>query len=56
MGEIAQVRGMTQIAKDAGIGREALYKVRPDASPRFDTVARVSKTLGVKLVAQRVVV
>ncbi|OYU09810.1 MAG: hypothetical protein CFE38_20840 [Comamonadaceae bacterium PBBC1] len=48
---------MPQIAKDAGIGREALYKaLRPDASPRFDTVARVSKPLGVKLVAQRVVV
>ncbi len=57
MGEIAQARGMPQIAKDAGIGREALYKaLRPDASPRFDTVARVSKPLGVKLVAQRVVV
>jgi probable addiction module antidote protein len=57
LGDIARARGMTQIAKDAGIGREALYKaLRPDASPRFDTVARVCKALGVKLVAQRVVV
>ena len=54
--DIARARGMTQIAKDAGIGREALYKaLRPDASPRFDTVARVCKALGVKLVAQPVV-
>ncbi|MFW9594927.1 MAG: transcriptional regulator, partial [Macromonas sp.] len=38
---------------DAGIGREALYKaLRPNASPRFDTIARVCKALGVKLVAQ----
>ena len=56
LGDIARARGMTQIAKDAGIGREALYKaLRPDASPRFDTVARVCKALGVKLVAQPVV-
>ncbi len=50
LGDIARARGMTQIAKDAGIGREALYKaLRPDA------VARVCKALGVKLVAQPVV-
>ena len=56
LGDIARARGMTQIAKDAGIGREAFYKaLRPDASPRFDTVARVCKALGVKLVAQPVV-
>ncbi|PUE07465.1 addiction module antidote protein [Limnohabitans sp. WS1] len=55
LGDIARARGMTQIAKDAGIGREALYKALcPDASPRFDTVARVCKALGVKLVAQPV--
>ena len=55
LGDIARARGMTQIAKDAGIGREALYKaLRADASPRFETVARVCKALGVKLVAQPV--
>ncbi|TSE20825.1 putative addiction module antidote protein [Tepidimonas alkaliphilus] len=44
---------MTQIAKETGIGREALYKaLRPGASPRFDTILRVCKALGVKLVAQ----
>lgn len=53
LGTIARARGMTQVAKDAGIGREALYKaLRPNASPRFDTINRVLNALGVKLVAQ----
>lgn len=53
LGDIARARGMTEIAKAAGITREALYKaLRPDASPRFDTISRVCAALGVKLVAQ----
>ena len=53
LGVVARTRGMAQIASDSGIGREALYKaLRSDASPRFDTIARVCKALGVKLVAQ----
>ena len=53
LGHIAKARGMTQIAKDAGIGRESLYKaLRADSHPRFDTINRVCKALGVKLVAQ----
>ncbi|TSE26833.1 putative addiction module antidote protein [Tepidimonas sediminis] len=53
LGTIARARGMTQIAKESGLGREALYKaLRPGASPRFDTILRVCKALGVKLVAQ----
>ncbi len=53
LGVIAKARGMTQIAKDAGITREALYKaLRPNSSPRFDTINRVCHALGVKLVAQ----
>ena len=52
LGHIAKARGMAQIAKDAGIGRESLYKaLRADANPRFDTISRVCKALGVKLVA-----
>ena len=52
LGDIAKARGMAQIAKDAGIGRESLYKaLREGASPRFDTISRVLKALGVKLVA-----
>jgi len=53
VGDIARARGMTQIAKDSGIGREALYKaLRPNTSPRFDTIRRVCAALGVKLTAQ----
>ncbi|MBN9408432.1 MAG: putative addiction module antidote protein [Burkholderiales bacterium] len=52
LGDAARARGMAQVAADAGIAREALYKaLRPDASPRFDTIARVCKALGVSLVA-----
>mgnify|MGYP001627444077 CR=1 FL=1 len=55
LGDIARARGMTQMAQDAGMGREALYKaLRPGASPRVETIARVCKALGVKLVAQPV--
>lgn len=53
LGHIAKARGMSQIAKEAGIGRESLYKaLRADAHPRFDTIQRVCRALGVKLVAQ----
>ena len=52
LGVIAKARGMTQIAKEAGIGRESLYKaLRSGASPRFDTINRVLSALGMKLVA-----
>jgi probable addiction module antidote protein len=50
LGVIARAKGMTQIAKEAGIGREALYKaLRSDASPRFDTINRVVHAFGLKL-------
>ena len=53
LGDIARARGMTEIAKTAGITREALYKaLRPDSAPRFDTVSRVCGALGVRLVVQ----
>ena len=55
VGVVACARGMTEIAKAAGMEREALYKaLRPDAHPRFETVSRVCTALGVKLVAQAV--
>jgi probable addiction module antidote protein len=55
LGDIARARGMTEIAKAAGITREALYKaLRPDSAPRFDTVSRVCAALGVRLVAQAI--
>jgi len=53
LGEIAGARGMTEIAKSAGITREALYKaLRPGSAPRFDTISRVCAALGVKLVVE----
>jgi probable addiction module antidote protein len=55
LGDIARARGMSEIAKASGIGREALYKaLRPNSQPRFDTISRVCLALGVKLVAQAV--
>ena len=55
LGDIARSRGMTQVAKDSGITREALYKaLRPGSEPRFDTISRVCAALGVRLVAQPV--
>ncbi|WP_341327891.1 addiction module antidote protein [Methylotuvimicrobium sp. KM2] len=53
LGRIARARGMTQIAKASGLTRDALYKtLRPNASPRFDTIVKVCRALGVKLHAQ----
>ncbi len=52
LGDIARARGMTEIARKAGLSREALYKaLRPGSAPRFDTVSRVCTALGVRLVA-----
>lgn len=52
LGDVARARGMTQVAQAAGLTREALYKaLRPDAHPRFDTIQRVCRALGVKLTA-----
>lgn len=50
LGLAARARGMSEIAQASGITREALYKaLRPGASPRLDTVARVCKALGLKV-------
>ena len=52
IGHIAKAKGMAQVAKDAGLGRESLYKaLAPGAKPRFDTILRVARALGVTLVA-----
>lgn len=53
LGDVARAKGMTQVARDAGLGRESLYKaLAPGAKPRFETVMRVAKALGVKFTAQ----
>jgi len=52
LSDIARAKGMAQVAKDAGLGRESLYKaLAPGAKPRFDTVLKVARALGVKFSA-----
>lgn len=52
IGNIAKAKGMSQIAKDTGLGRESLYKTFADgAKPRFETVMKVLDSFGVKLQA-----
>jgi probable addiction module antidote protein len=52
LADIARARGMAEVAKEAGLGRESLYKaLSPGAKPRFDTVIRVARALGVRLSA-----
>jgi probable addiction module antidote protein len=52
LGDIARAKGMTQLARDAGLTRASLYKsLRGDANPEFGTIMRVVKALGVKLTA-----
>ena len=47
---VARARGMSQLAKDAGLGRESLYKaLSPGAKPRYETVIKLISALGVKL-------
>jgi len=53
LGDIAKARGMSDIARDSGISREALYKaLRSEAQPRFDTITRVLGALGLKITIQ----
>jgi probable addiction module antidote protein len=53
LGKIARARGITEIAKSAGITREALCKaLRPDSALRFDTMSRICAALGVRLVVK----
>jgi probable addiction module antidote protein len=53
LGDIARAKGMTQVAKDAGLSRESLYKaLSADGTPSFATVFQLARTLGVKLHAE----
>lgn len=50
VGNVAKARGMSAIAESTGLGRESLYKAfAPGAKPRYDTVLKVLRSLGVKL-------
>ncbi len=53
LGDIARAKGMSQVAKDAGLSRESLYRaLSGDGNPSFATVLKVARALGVKLHAQ----
>lgn len=53
LGDIARARGMTQVARDAGLSRESLYKaLSEDGNPSFATILKVARALGVRLHAQ----
>lgn len=55
LGDIARAKGMTQVAHDAGLSRESLYKaLSGDRSPAFDTILKVIDALGIKLHAEPV--
>lgn len=50
LGNIARAKGMTQVAKDAGLSRESLYRaLSAEGNPSFATILKVAKALGVKL-------
>lgn len=56
LGDIARARGMTRIAREAGLGRESLYKaLSPDGNPELGTVLRVIRALGMRLHASSLV-
>ena len=50
LGNIAKARGMTQLAKDTGLGRESLYKaLSGEGNPSFATILKVTRALGLQL-------
>jgi len=53
LGDIARAKGMSQMARDAGLSRESLYKaLSGERSPDFDTILKVMGALGLKLRAE----
>lgn len=50
LADVAKARGIAQLAKDTGLGRESLYKsLAPGAKPRFETIMKITKSLGIPL-------
>ena len=53
LGDIARAKGMSEVARDAGLSRESLYKaLSGERTPGFDTILKVIKALGLKLHAE----
>jgi probable addiction module antidote protein len=50
LGDIARAKGMSQLARETGLGRESLYKaLSPSGNPEFATVMKVVEALGLRL-------
>jgi probable addiction module antidote protein len=50
LGDIARAKGMTQVAREAGLSRESLYKaLSGERTPGFDTILKVTRALGIEL-------
>lgn len=50
LADVAKARGIARLARDTGLGRESLYKtLAPGAKPRFDTILKITRALGVPL-------
>ncbi|MBW2634410.1 MAG: putative addiction module antidote protein, partial [Deltaproteobacteria bacterium] len=55
LGDIARAKGMSEVARDAGLSRESLYKaLSGERNPNFDTILKVIMALGLKLHAEAV--
>jgi probable addiction module antidote protein len=55
LGDIARAKGMSQVARDAGLSRESLYKALSESgNPSFATVLKVARAVGLKFHAQPV--
>jgi probable addiction module antidote protein len=55
LGDIARAKGMSQVARDAGLSRESLYKaLSGERRPGFDTILKVLSALGLKLHAEAI--
>lgn len=53
LGDIARAKGMSQVARDAGLSRESLYKaLSGERTPGFDTILKIVAALGLKLHAE----
>lgn len=53
LGDIARAKGMTEIARDTGLGRESLYKaLSPEGNPELATILKVVRSLGLSLHAK----
>lgn len=53
LGDIARAKGMSQVAKDAGLSRESLYRaLSENGNPSFATILKVARALGLQLNAQ----